>query len=274
MIMEISLLNLPALKQDVRSRLFPGYGESSLTEVQIQQKRATTPSLYTILDDYGAFPPYSLVIGLSKDGLPFMLDLDNAKSGSILVVGEAGSGKTQLLKVISTSACLLNNPQDVSLHVISKKANEYASLFNFPHCQAFLDPYDRAAGEMVIELASIAEQRRTGRELGSMMMLIIDDFSSISRMLSDYSVYLNLKTLVSRGPKSGIWPIISINPNDVHEDIGHLLRTFGTYIFERPTSEAHFAPPQNQAIDSRAGFTTSFDVIIGGRLTPIINLSV
>ena len=272
--MEISLLNLPALKQDVRSKLFPNYGESSLTEVQIQQKRATTPSLHTILADYGAFPQYSLVIGLSKDGLPFMLDLDNPKSGSILAVGEHGSGKTQLLKVISTSACLLNNPQDVSLHVISKKANEYTSLFNFPHCQAFLDPYDRAAGEMVIELASIAEQRRTGRELGSMMMLIIDDFSSISRMLSDYSVYLNLKTLVSRGPKSGIWPIISINPNDVHEDIGHLLRTFGTYIFERPTSEAHFAPPQNQAIDSRAGFTTSFDVIIGGRLTPIINLSV
>lgn len=272
--METSLLNLPALKREDRRGMFPGYGESSLTERRIQPKRATTPSLYTILDTFGAFPPYSLVIGLSKDGLPFMLDLDNPKSGSILVVGETGSGKTQLLKVVSTSACLLNNPQNVSLHVISKKANEYTGLFNFPHCQTLLDPYDRAAGEMVIELASIAEQRRTGRELGSMMMLIIDDYSSISRMLSDYSVYLNLKTLVSRGPKSGIWPIISINPNDVHEEIGHLLRSFGTYIFERSTNQTQFAPTHNQAIDSRDDFNASFDVIIGGRLNPIINLSV
>ncbi|MFC1922069.1 FtsK/SpoIIIE domain-containing protein [Chloroflexota bacterium] len=271
--METSLLNLPALKREDRRGMFPGYGESSLTERRIQPKRATTPSLYRILDTYGAFPPYSLVIGLSKDGLPFMLDLDNPKSGSILVVGETGSGKTQLLNVVSTSACLLNNPQNVSLHVISKKANEYTGLFNFPHCQTLLNPYDRAAGEMVIELASIAEQRRTGRELGSMRMLIIDDFSSISRMLSDYSVYLNLKTLVSRGPKSGIWPIISINPNDVHEEIGHLLRSFGTYIFERSTNQTQFAPAHNQAIDSGDEFTASFDVIIGGRLNPIITLS-
>ncbi len=272
--METSLLNLPALKQEGRRRLFPDYGGSSLTESQLQLKRATTPSLYTILDAFGAFPPYSLVIGLSSDGLPFMLDLDDPKSGSILVVGETGSGKTQLLKVVSTSACLLNNPQNVNLYVISKKANEYTGLFNFPNCQALLDPYDRAAGEMVIELASIAEQRRTGRELGSMIMLIIDDYSSISRMLSDYNVYLNLKTLVSRGPKSGIWPIISINPNDVHEEIGRLLRSFGTYIFERSTNQAQFAPTDNQAINSRDGFTASFDVIIGGRLNPIINLSV
>lgn len=272
--MEINLLNLPVLKQDDRSRLFPGYGESSLNEIQIQPERASTPSLYSTLDEYGAFPPYSLVIGLSNDGLPFMLDLDNPKSGSILAVGETGSGKTQLLKVISTSACLLNNPQNVSLHVISKKANEYSSLFSFPHCQAFLHPYDRAAGELVIELASIAEQRRTGRELGGMMMLIIDDFSSISRILSDYSVYLNLKTLVSRGPKSGIWPIISINPNDVHEEKGHFLRTFGTYIFERSSSQAQFTPPHNPTIDSSEVYLPSFDVIIGGSLTPIINLSV
>jgi hypothetical protein len=272
--METSLLNLPALKQENKRRLFLDYEGSSLTERQIHPKRAAAPSLYKILDAYGAFPPFSLVIGLSKNGLPFMLDLDNPKSGSILVVGETGSGKTQLLKVVSNSACLLNNPQDVSLYVISNKASDYTGLLNYPHCQALLAPYDRAAGEMVIELASIAEQRRTGRELGSMMLLIIDDLSSISRILSDYSVYLNLKTLVSRGPKSGIWPIISINPNDVLEEKGQFLRIFGTYIFERSSNQAQHELPQNPTIDSREVNIPSFDVIIGGSLTPIINLSV
>ena len=272
--METSLLNLPNLKHRSREGLLPDYEGISLTDRQIQPKRAAAPHLHTILDAYGAFPRYSLVIGLGRDGLPFMLDLDNPKSGAILLVGETGCGKTELLNVLSQSACLLNNPQDVNLYVISNKVNEYTNLINYPHCQGLLAPYEREAGEIVIELASIAEQRRSGREFGSTMMLIIDDLSSFSRMLNDYSVYLNLKTLVSRGPKAGIWPIISINPNDVHEEKGHFLRTFGTYIFERSSSQAHFSPPQNPMIDSREVYLPSFDVIIGGSLTPIINLSV
>lgn len=272
--METNLLNHPITWKDAEERLYTDTDLHYPSKIRLQPERAIPPSIHAILDAYGAFPPYSLVVGLCRDGLPFMLSLDNPKSGSILVVGEPGSGKTQLINVVSTSASLLNNPQNLSYIVISSKTNEYVGLMKFPHCQAFIAPYDRSAGEMVIELASIAEQRRAGRERGSMMMLIIDDFHSLSHILSDYSVYLNLKSLVLRGPQYGIWPIISINPNDVQEEKGQFLRSFGTYIFEKTTIGMQSTYGSDHSIIPDAMHQPNFDVIIGGRLTPIINLTV
>jgi hypothetical protein len=272
--MVTNLLNLPVLKRDTGKILSPDKHGISQTDIQIFQKRAAAPDLYNVLGAYGAFPQFSLVIGLSGDGLPFMLDLDNPKSGSILVVGETGCGKTRLLNVVGQSACALNTPQDVSLFVISNRAHEFGGLLNYPHCQGLVAPYDREAGELIIELASIAEQRRTGRELGSKILLVIDDFSSISQILNDYSVHLNFKTLITQGSKSGIWPIVSINPNAVQEEKYRLLRTFGTYIFERSSNQPQLMTPQNGGYDSIAAYTPTFDVIIGGSLNPIINLAV
>jgi hypothetical protein len=60
----------------------------------------------------------------------------------------------------------------------------------------------------------------------------------------------------------------------VLEEKGQFLRIFGTYIFERSSNQALHELPQNPRIDSREVNIPSFDVIIGGSLTPIINLSV
>jgi hypothetical protein len=269
-----SLLNLPILKRDARRDFTPVEAGIYVTDRHTNQRQPSAPNLRNILADYGAFPPYSLVIGLCQDGLPFMLDLGNPRSGSILVVGEKGCGKTQLLNVIGQSACLLNSPKDINLYVVTNKPYEFTNLSNNPHNQGLLSPFDREVGELVVELASISEQRQTGRELGSKIILIIDDLACIARMLSDYSVHLNLKTLVSRGPASGIWPIISINPNDIPEEKSLLLRAFGTYIFERSSRQSDVAHAQNQASEPMGISSPTFDVIIGGMLNPIINLAV
>ena len=224
-----------------------------------------SPSLSSILYEFSPFPPYSLVVGQCVDGLPFMLGLDNPHSGSILVVGDHDLAKKQVLSTMSTSACRLNHPEDVSWSLVSSTPHLYAELVNSPHCRAVINPHDRAAGELIIELASIVEQRRFGRERGGTHVLMVDDFRSFAPMLGDYSVYLNLKTLVSKGPGCGVWPLISAKSHDAHTQQGQLLRTFGTYIFEKSdrdhkqTFSPHFQP--------------NFNVIVGGRLIPISSLS-
>lgn len=104
-------------------------------------------------------------------------------------------------------------------------------------------------------------------------MLVIDDYRSFTSMLSDYSVYLNLKTLVLNGPQYGVWPIISIEPEDVRSSKRQLLRSFDTYIFERikrdPGLPADESSPASDLI-----YKPNFDVIIEGRLTPISNILV
>jgi hypothetical protein len=233
-----------------------------------------TPSVYSVLDSFGPFPSYSLMVGICDDGFPFMLGLDNPRSGSILVVGENNREKSQILRTMSLSASLINRPEEISLCVITNRPNQYADLTKFPNCQAIISPYERAAGEMVIEFSSIVEQRRSGRERGESLMLLIDDFRSINSILSDFDVYLNLKTMVSAGPTSGVWPIISIEPDDVHSSRGQLLRSFGTYIFEKVDNERPYLPENGTINSSDKVYEPNFNVIVGGRLIPISNLLV
>jgi hypothetical protein len=272
--MELNLSYPHDVDIDSGNKTFTNLDEHKSAERQVQPRESLTPSLRSLLDLYGSFPPYSLVIGLCNDGLPFMLSLDNPKPGSILVVGNDSTKTIQLLKVITLSACILNIPQNVSICVISNNRNEFARLQGFPHCEGILSPYDRNAGEMIIEFASIAEQRRSGRERGGRILLVIDDLSSCDNLISDYSVYLNLKSLIMRGPKSGIWPIISIPSHSVDDANPQLLRSFGAYIFGKPSQKLTISSNSGKAMIPENTYLSDFDVIIDGRLIPITDLSI
>lgn len=266
--MAINLANIPAIwggspQQKIPAGVYPG-----------TRNPGNTPSLTSILREYSPFPPYSLVIGQCMDGLPFMLGLDNPRSGAILVVGDHDRAKKQVITTMGISACRLNYPEEVSWSVISGSPQEYAELVNSPHCQAVVNPHARGAGEMIVELASAVEQRRFGRERGGTHILMIDDFRSFAPMLGDYSVYLNLKTLVSKGPGCGIWPLISARPDDAYTEYGNLLRTFGTYIFEKNAHAGESTHPNNGEQKVYPNFEPNFNVIVGGRLIPISSLSV
>lgn len=225
------------------------------------------PSLALILHEFGPFPPYSLVIGQCMDGLPFMLGLDNPRPGALLVVGEHNPAKEAILSTMSRSACRINHPEEVCWSLISSAPQRYRDLVNSRHCQAVISPHERAAGSLVVEMASIIEQRRFGRERGGTHVLMIDDFRSFSPMLSDYSVYLNLKTLITKGPSVGIWPLISARPDDAYSQQGQLLRSFGTYIFEKKEQVAE------ETRISSSIHQSDFNVIVGGRLIPIRSLA-
>jgi hypothetical protein len=268
--MATNLINLPTLWRGNKQGSVQSLPDYQIHKPEVLNK---SPSLSSILTSFGPFPVYSLVIGMCTDGLPFMLSLNNPKSGSILVVGENSLQKTQILQTMIHSACRINQPNEVNLGVITNNPEHYTSFLKSQHCQTIVSPYERAAGEMVIEYASICEQRRSGRERGAALMLLIDDYQSFSPQLEDYSVYLNLKTLIAHGPKSCVWPLISINPADVHSSKGHLLRSFGTYIFEKVIGEGSHLPPIELARSSGAIFEPNFNVIIGGRLIPISSLS-
>jgi len=229
--------------------------------------RVSAPTLTSILHEFGPFPAYSMVIGQCVDGLPFMLGLDNPRPGALLIVGEHSPAKEAILSTMSRSACRINHPEEVCWSVISSSPHRYRKLVDSPHCQAVISPYERAAGSLVVELASIIEQRRFGREGGGTHVLMIDNFQSFIPMLSDYSVYLNLKTLITKGPSVGIWPLISAKPDDAYSEQGHLLRSFGTFIFEKNEQSARGMR------SSLSIFESDFNVIVGGRLIPIRSLA-
>lgn len=255
------------------------WGKSARNQVQVVSPPGISgtgngATLSSVLYEFGPFPPYSLVIGQCMDGLPFMLGLDNPRSGAVLVVGERDQPRKQVLSTMSASACRINHPEEVSWSLISRSPRQYPGLVDSPHCQHVESPYDRAAGELVIELASLVEQRRFGRERGGMHVLMIDDFQGFAPMLSDYSVYLNLKSLVSKGPACGVWPLISARPGDAYYPQGQILRDFGTYIFEKIAGNGGQTSPGWENQSSDLDLQPAFNAIVGGRLIPISCLPV
>lgn len=260
---------IPSIWQDANNRIAP---ETNLNHYPSVGITNPTPSIYSIYESYAPFPEQSLMVGICADGFPFMLDLNNPRSGSILVVGESTHERSQILKTMCLSASLINKPEQISIFVITNKPHQYAELSKYPNCQAIISPYERSSGELIIELASIVEQRRSGRERGGSIMFLIDDFQSINSMLNDFSVYLNLKTMVDTGPQNGVWPIISIQPDDVHSSRGQLLRSFGTYIFEKVDNHQTFLPDNGTVDPNDLVYIPNFNVIVGGRLIPISNL--
>jgi hypothetical protein len=268
--MATDLANYPAIWSGANQRVT---GAPQTAPTILASPTHYSANLSSILDQFAPFPPYSLVIGQCTDGLPFMLSLDNPRSGSILVVGEDEKAKMNVLTTMSISSCRINHPQDVSWSLITRKGYQFAELANSPHCQAVVHPQERAAGELLIEMASIVEQRRFGRERGSLHVLMVDGYQGLLPILSDYSVYLSLKTLVSKGPGRGIWPLVSANPGDAHTEQGQVLRAFGTYIFEKSNLDLGKIHHPSHGRGPLPILQPNFNVIVGGRLIPICSLS-
>jgi FtsK/SpoIIIE family len=189
-----------------------------------------TPSLSTVLGSLGHLPSYSALLGLCDDGLPFLMDLSDPAPGSILITGQPGSGKTRLLAALLTSAARLNDPRSVSFCVISPQLYEVESLGRFPHCQGIAPPYERTASEMIMKLAAIAEQRRSGRELGPAIILAIDDLAYLAGEYLDYGVSVHLKWLLHYGPASMVWPVVTLRSDQFHAVDRRLLGSFSTKV--------------------------------------------
>ena len=78
------------------------------------------PGLSEILDQTGPLPPHSVILGICEDGLPFLFDLTNPAPGSLLIVGDEGSGKSRLVRSVLASAMQLSKPNQLSFSIITK----------------------------------------------------------------------------------------------------------------------------------------------------------
>jgi len=220
------------------------------------------PSLKRIIQEFRPFPEKTVILGLCEDHLPFVLDLKNPRSGSLLISGEPGSGKTNLLGTIARSASMIESPDSICYCIISTKPDELADLYNAPHCQALVAPYDRAAGEIILALSAIAEQRRSGRERGPALLLLIDDIYPLLAHYFDFNTFLHLKWLVQNGPRSKVWPVISIQTNNVWDLSRDFVNIFPFRIVGHQNRLLTQGNQANEDSYTRSNSTNYFNAII------------
>ena len=197
--------------------------------------RDTKLSLSGLLDRLSPLPPYSALIGMCEDGLPFLLDLSDTSPGSILIIADEHSGKTRLLQTILASACTLTPPERVACTVITPNPGEFEGLEGMENCRAVLSAYDRAASGLVVELAELADQRIYGRNTGSVEILAIDDLAAFVQT-NDHEVNCYLKWLIAHGSQGAVWPISAIKTNQLWRIREGIYEAFGTCFIGRVSS--------------------------------------
>ncbi|HVN56150.1 MAG TPA: hypothetical protein VMT46_17595 [Anaerolineaceae bacterium] len=158
-------------------------------------------------------PAYSMTIGTCDDGLPFVLDLQDPTAGPVLVSGDAGSGKTALLRLMVSSAMQLNSPREAQFVIFSPFLDEWDDLIEAGtqsgHCLGAYTGQEREAGQMILELSALADQRRDEELSSPAILLVMDDFTPL--LSAGFDVQVNLHWLLNQGSLSRIWPIVAIN---------------------------------------------------------------
>jgi hypothetical protein len=187
-------------------------------------------SLDQLLAHSGKLPLHSLVLGICDDGLPFLLDLTNPAPGALLICADNGAGKTDLLQSILESAARLNTPGQLELGVIAEDVDAFTDLVKVEHCKQIFTCQEEVVGELIKEMADIAERRRRQRPDDPAILLIIDDLAECLEHL-DQETFNRLYWLIRHGPRSWVWTIATLPMERVREIEPRFLSAFRTRLF-------------------------------------------
>ena len=190
----------------------------------------TPPTLQDLIDEIGNLPPNAIIIGACEDRSHLFLDLTDPRPGSILIVGDHQSGKTHLLQAILASAGKLNPPRRVRYGIITPAVSEMIYLAGQPHCYQAVSAASGEAGDLVLELADIVEQRRNGFQAGAAFILAIDDLAQSINKLGEEMIE-QFCWLVRCGPEARIWTVASLNTEDLESMDTTMLEMFDTRLF-------------------------------------------
>lgn len=182
-------------------------------------------SLSTVLAEMGPLPRQALFLGVASDGLPVLLNLHDPHPGSMLVAGDAGSGKTAFLQTIVHSVAQTHSSDDVQLGIITAHPEEWESVEATAHSVGIFHTQENSAQDFMSSLATWAHANKQARQS---VLLLVDGLESIASL--DFDSLQNFRWLLLRGPARRVWPIITLNAAR-REEVKSWLEIFRTRIF-------------------------------------------
>src|SRR5215213_4254218 len=99
----------------------------------LPQPMPDAPNLGGVLAEIGPLPRGALFLGIASDGLPVLLNLHDPLPGPMLVVGDAGAGKTAFLQFIARSISQTHTEQDIQYGVITDQPDMWSGMEKTPH---------------------------------------------------------------------------------------------------------------------------------------------
>jgi hypothetical protein len=191
------------------------------------QPTAAASSVSEVLAVIGPLPREALFLGIASDGLPVLLNLHDAHPGPMLIVGEAGSGKTAFLQSTARSVIQTHAESEVQFGVITNRLEEWEGLDKTSHRVGVFDVNHTAAQDLILSLASWAHSNKNDQQS---VLLLIDDLESIAKL--EFDALQNLRWLLLRGPARRVWPFITLSAERYGQVLAWI-EIFRTRVFGR-----------------------------------------
>ncbi len=215
-----------SLALDALARLKP---DTESKDPDPAQPVPVAPTLDRVLADIGPLPPEALFLGIASDGLPVLLNLHNPHPGPMLVIGEAGAGKTDFLQFIARALSLTHKESDLQYGVVTNHIEEWDRIKKTDHRVGVYESDQKSAQDFILSLVSWAHSNKTTTQS---VLVLIDDLEAAAKM--DPDTLLNLRWLFLRGPARRVWPIITLSAERYGQVLAWI-EIFRTRIFGRLT---------------------------------------
>lgn len=197
---------------------------------EIESTRALSPilahpPLSQVLKEFGAMPPEGLFMGVASDGLPMLLNLHDSVPGPLLVLGDAGVGKTDLLQIVARAAGITHKANALKFGVLTNHIEEWNGFERISNNIGIHPLYADSAQEFLLTVASWARGSKTESQS---VLLLLDDLEAATNL--DFEARQTLRWLFLRGPARRVWPIVTLNA-DRSVNLQPWLEAFHTRIF-------------------------------------------
>ena len=185
--------------------------ETNIFDYPTEQAERPSPQLApkpldVVLGEFEMLPEGALFLGAAYDGLPILLNLNDPSPGPVLIAGDKGSGKTDLLRMVAQSTEQIHSAKDVQFGVISNHPNEWQDFEDNQNCMGIFPSYENEADDFIRSLADWAHNNRNEKRIA---LLLIDDLEAVLKMNDD--VQQSLRWLLLRGPNRRVWPMVTLD---------------------------------------------------------------
>jgi hypothetical protein len=131
----------------------------------------------------GNLPPLTAILGMSESGQPLTYSPTQAGFDRLIVTGEEGSGKSELLRTLLVSLTLTSRPSQIQIMGIDLSGRELTFLEGLPHALTDVACAAEYASELIDWLEVEMERRlRSGGEQPA-LLLVVDGFDELPGQL-------------------------------------------------------------------------------------------
>jgi DNA segregation ATPase FtsK/SpoIIIE-like protein len=167
--------------------------------------------LLPLLDLLRGQPPLHAALGMDLDGRPLVVDLAGPSSWHLLVVGAAGTGKSELLRSALIALALGTPPLEMRILGIDLTGRELSPLEALPHALCELATEPRFARELLDWAVAQVRSPSGDSSTRPHLMVWVDDVGSLaSAGLSD--AVASLRLLLQHGPAADVHLMLAGRP--------------------------------------------------------------